>query len=140
MIAGLQGASVTVAAPAAKPVSGETALVGLLKAVPTCLGHPPDPQRVQLAYQHLDLASRIAASSGDMTGAADLLLRMLNDVLTGSSPDAVVQREGTGLDDAETSDAIVLIARLRGLEYGQFGSGFRTAVTDGAYVISPVAR
>ena len=49
LVAGLQGGSVTVAAPADKPVSGETALVGLLKAVPTCLGHPADAQRVQLA-------------------------------------------------------------------------------------------
>ena len=135
LTAGLQGASVTVAAPADKPVSGETALVGLLTAVPTCVGHPVDPQRVQLAYQQLDLTSKIGGRSGDLAAAAELLLRMLNDVLTGSSPDAVVQAEG--LDDAQSAAAMALFERLRSLDYGPYTSGFRTEISHGAYGIFP---
>jgi len=137
LTAGVQAASVTVAAPAGKPVSGETALVGLLKAVPTCLGHPVDPQRVELAYQQLDLASSIAANQGDVTDATALLLRMLNAVLTGNSPEGVVQSQAESLDDAQSAAAVALLQRLRGLDYGAYTSGFRTATSDGAYAILP---
>ena len=137
LTAGLQGASATVAAPSDKPVSGETGVVGLLKSVPTCLGHPVDPHRVELAYQELDLLSTLAGNSGDLGAASELLLRMLDQVLRGTPPDMVVQREAVGLDDGQRAAAIAFLDQLHGLTYGPYGGGFRTAIADGSYRILP---
>ena len=134
---GLQGASATVAAPSGKPVSGETGLLGLLKSVPTCLGHPVDPHRVELAYQQLDLLSSLAGNAGDLAAASELLLRMLDEVLRGTPPDVVVEREAVGLDDSQRAAAIALLDQLRGLNYGPYGGGFRAAIVDGSYGILP---
>jgi uncharacterized protein YpuA (DUF1002 family) len=123
----------TVAAPASKPVSGETALVGLLKAVPTCLGHPVDPRRVQLAYQQFDLLSNL----GDLPDASDRLLRMLDDVLSGQPTDAVVQTEGAGLDDNQRAIIRDFLEQLRGLDYGPYNGGFQTSTVSGSYAILP---
>ena len=52
--AGVGDGEVLIAAPQANPVSGESALVGVLKAFPQCqAGTQPDPARVQLAYQQV---------------------------------------------------------------------------------------
>jgi RNA polymerase sigma-70 factor (ECF subfamily) len=134
---GLQGASAMVAAPSDKPVSGETGLLGLLKGVPTCLGHPVDPRRLELAYQQLDLLSSLAGNAGDLADTSELLLRMLNDVLRGTPPDVVVETEAVGLDDGQRAAAIAFLDQLHGLSYGPYGGGFRAAVVDGAYGILP---
>jgi RNA polymerase sigma-70 factor (ECF subfamily) len=55
-VVGLRDAQVTIAAPAGRGVSGETALVGALKAAPLCLGGPLEPAAVAAAYQRLQAA------------------------------------------------------------------------------------
>lgn len=56
LAAGVTDASVTVAAPEEKPVSGETAPVGALKAAALCLNQPLDPAHVDDAYRDLGKA------------------------------------------------------------------------------------
>jgi RNA polymerase sigma-70 factor (ECF subfamily) len=55
-VVGLRDAQVTIAAPIGRGVSGETALVGALKAAPLCVGAPLEPDTVATAYQHLQAA------------------------------------------------------------------------------------
>jgi uncharacterized protein YpuA (DUF1002 family) len=140
LTAGLRGASVTVAAPASKPVSGEAALVGLLKAAATCLGHPADPRRVQLAYQQLDLLSTLANDSPDLNDASELLLRLLRGAVTGQPADTVVEAEGTHLDDRQRAAAMGLLDQLRRLDYGPYARGFyvqQNEPVESSYAILP---
>ena len=62
---------------------------------------------------------------------------MMNAVLTGNSPEGVVQSQANGLHDAQSAAAVALLQRLRGLDYGPYTSGFRTTTSDGAYAILP---
>jgi hypothetical protein len=105
--------------------------------VPTCLGGPVDPHRVELAYQQLDLLSTLAGDAGDLGAASELLLRMLNEVLRGTPPDVVLKSEAAGLDDNQRAAAIAFLDQLHGLNYGPYGGGFRTAIADGSYRILP---
>jgi RNA polymerase sigma factor (sigma-70 family) len=133
LTAGMESGSVTVAAPPDKPVTGEAAIIGLLKAVPTCLGHPVDSERVQLAYRQLDVLSKL----DNMNDGSQRLLRMLDAVLAGQPPDSVVQTQAADLDDNQRGALGALLDQLRGLDYGPYNGGFRTASADGAYAVMP---
>ena len=130
LTAGLEAVSVTVAAPPDKPVSGETAIVGLLKTVPTCLGHPADAHRIELAYQELDLLAKL----DDLDSGSEQLLGMLDVVLRGQPPDAVVDAD---LTDSQRAAMRSLIDQLRELDYGPYNSGFQIQKSAGSYAIFP---
>jgi RNA polymerase sigma factor (sigma-70 family) len=133
LTAGLEAASVTVAAPPDKPVSGETAIVGLLKAVPTCLGRPVDAHRVQLAYQQLDLLTQL----DNLDDGSERLLRMLDDVLSGQAVDQAVQSEAADLNDSQRAAMRALLDQLRELDYGPYNGGFKTQTVEGSYAVVP---
>jgi uncharacterized protein YpuA (DUF1002 family) len=128
--AGLYDASAVVVAPPDKGVSGETAVVGALKALPTCLGGmAPDSHRTQLSYQQLKVTEDIAGSSGsDLSSSSSLLLQLVNDTLS-SQPvdDAAITTEaashGITLNDATRTEISQLLAELRQLDWSSYSHG-----------------
>lgn len=100
IVAGLEDGSVIVAAPSDQSVSGETALVGLMKALPTCTGgQPGDEQRVRLAYQELAVVSGIAGTDDRLPAASAAFLDVLNAMLAGQVQDTAGL--GTAVDAAD---------------------------------------
>jgi RNA polymerase sigma factor (sigma-70 family) len=134
LTAGLADASVEIAAPADKPVTGETALVGLFKAFPTCSGgQQADPERVRLAYEQLDATSNLAADGSDLTRASAVFLTVLHAVVTGEAQDsqavqnaldAAANQERVPLEAATRSQLVSLFDQLRGLNYGVYARGY----------------
>lgn len=127
--------AVMVAAPAANPVTGETALVGVLKAFPQCQsGRQPDPARVTLAYQQVARTVALAGSNGDINKAAAVMLRASGDVVTGRATDdttigaaldSAASAEGFAIDPAQRTATVSFLTRLRGLSYGAYGGGYQ---------------
>jgi len=73
--AGVGDGDVLIAAPATNPVTGESGLVGALKAFPQCqAGAQPDPQRVRLAYSQLAATIALAGPTGDIGKASNVVL------------------------------------------------------------------
>jgi uncharacterized protein YpuA (DUF1002 family) len=134
MTAGRSDASVTVAAPASKPVTGEAALVGALKAAPACLGQAQlDPNRVRLAYEQLKATEALAEAS-DLTRASAVFLDALHAVVTGDATDGpaidgaltgAASRHGVFVDDAVRSQLLHLLDELRGIDFGLYARGYR---------------
>jgi uncharacterized protein YpuA (DUF1002 family) len=117
-----------------KPVSGETALVAIFKAYPTCSGgRQADPQRVRLAYQQVKVTIDIAGRSSDLTHASAVFLEVLQAVITGQAADvsgvekavdSAATREGLTLDNSTRAEAINLLEQLRHVDYGPYARGF----------------
>jgi uncharacterized protein YpuA (DUF1002 family) len=134
LTAGLKNASVTIAAPARKPVSGETALVGVFKAFPLCSdGEPLNSERTQLAYAQLKVIADLAADGSDMTRASAMLLAVLHAVIVGEAPDSAgveaalnsaASEQGITLDDNARADLVTLFERLRGVDHGSYAHGY----------------
>ncbi|MBV9892646.1 MAG: DUF1002 domain-containing protein [Chloroflexi bacterium] len=135
IIAGLYDGSVTVAAPSDISVSGETALVGLMKALPTCVGGASaDTQRVRLAYQELAVVSDMAVTNAKLPEASDAFLDVLNAMLSGqaqdasgvgSAIDAAEQAKGLTLDTSSRDQVITYVEQLRGLDFGPYAHGLQ---------------
>jgi hypothetical protein len=133
--AGVGDASVIIAAPPSDPVTGETALVGVLKAFSQCPGGiQPDPVRVGDAYKQIAWAVRLAGPSGDLNKAGAMLLQAEQPVITGQAKDATAV--GSALDGAAGAQGIAvdpslrpsLIAFLQGigtLNYGGYAKSFQ---------------
>ena len=134
LTAGLADAFVQIAAPASKPVSGETALVGIFKTYPTCsAGKQPDPQRVRLAYQQLKATTTLAGDGTDLTHASAVFLEVLHAVITGAAPDAqavehaltaAAAQQGVPLEDSTRSQLVSLFQELQQLDYGEYAHGY----------------
>jgi uncharacterized protein YpuA (DUF1002 family) len=136
LIAGVTDASVTIAAPANKPVSGEAALVGVLKAAPACIpGGHLDANRASLAYAQLKVTASLASTSHvDLTHASAVMLDALHAVVTGQATDeatinsalqAAADRQGLDVDAAQRADVLQLLHQLHTLEYGQYAQGYQ---------------
>ena len=135
LTAGFADALVEIAAPASKPVSGETALVGIFKAHPTCsAGKQPDPERVRLAYQQLKAITTLAGDSADLTRASAVFLQVLHAVITGGAQDtqAVENALNTAaaqleipLDASTRSQLVSLFRELQQLDYGEYARGYQ---------------
>ncbi len=135
MTAGIGDGDVLIAAPATNPVTGESGLVGALKAFPQCqAGAPPDPNRVRLAYNQLAATIALAGPTGDVGTASNVVLKAAQAVITGKAADEATV--GTALDQAATGEGLTLdpaartqaIATLKGLagaDYGTYAQGYR---------------
>jgi uncharacterized protein YpuA (DUF1002 family) len=134
LTAGLADASVEIAAPVDKPVTGESALVGIFKAFPICAaGKQPDQERVRLAYEELNATTSLAADGSDLTHASAMFLQVLHTVITGrvqdsqaleKALDAAAAQEGVPLEDATRTQLMSLFEQLRGLDYGAYAHGY----------------
>jgi RNA polymerase sigma-70 factor, ECF subfamily len=123
---GIYDASATVAAPADKGVSGETALVGMFKAYPTCSGgSAADPARVGLAYQEFRVLSELEAGT-------DVFIDVFNAVVSGQAPDdASVRRvlaasastHNVTVAQSTANETASLFAELRALNFGPYSRG-----------------
>ncbi len=133
IVAGRGDGSVIVAGPSDQAVSGETAVVGLMKAVPTCAGgQPADSRRVGLAYQELALVSAMAGADSGLPGASAAFLDVLNATVSGQAPDtrsvgsaldSAAAGRGITLDDATRDQVVAYFDQLRGLNFGAYSHG-----------------
>ena len=81
--AGVSDATVTVAAPSGKPMTGETGLVGVLRAYPSCHGGEAiPPSRLRLAYEELHVTGELAADGAGWDHAAAAMLRATQAIVT----------------------------------------------------------
>jgi uncharacterized protein YpuA (DUF1002 family) len=134
LTAGLSDAMVSIAAPPERSVSGEAALVGVLKAAPQCGAQGQlDPQRTALAYQQLTVTDALAAGQSDPTRAAAVLLSVLHAVIVGQATDAgaidsalqaAAAEQGLTLEASQRAAVVQLMQRLAGLDYGEYAHGY----------------
>jgi RNA polymerase sigma factor (sigma-70 family) len=135
LAAGSTDAAVVVAAPAGRPVSGETGMVGMLKAAGRCPGHERQAAgRVGLAYQVLRQTSRLAGAAGDWPAASRVVARAVQAVVTGqardepalgSALDAAAADAGLALDPTLREQVAAAFRPLVGQDYGPFAAGYR---------------
>ena len=128
-------ASLVIAAPAARPVSGEAAVVGVLKMAAACEGgRGADPGRVRLAYEQLKVMVELAGEADDLTPAAAVVLHAAQAVITGQAVDeaaigAALDRaaaaEGLPLSAAQRSAAASVLRQLRDVDYGAYATTYQ---------------
>jgi len=143
-------AAVVVAAPASSPMTGETALLGVLKAYPHChAGQPSAPERLRLAYEQLRATAEMAQSNAAWDRAANVMLRGAQVALASPSPDAAAL--GAAVDEAATAEELVLdaqqragtiavLSRLSRLGHGAYADGYtiqHVAADEARVVPSP---
>ncbi len=132
--AGIADADVVVAAPPSTPMTGETALVGVLKAYPQCHpDQPPQASRLRLAYDQLHATAEIAQLSGAWDKAAAIMLRGAQvaitmhgsdeATLTAAADDAAAV-EGLALDPPRRAEIVGVLSRLAGLDHGTYAHGY----------------
>ncbi len=132
--AGVGDATVLVAAPQANPVTGETALVGVLRAYPQCQGgKQPEQARVNLAYEQIARTVALAGPSGDLTKASATMLDAAQPVITGqarddaavgASLDRAAQAQGIAVPPTQRGDLVTFLTKLGGLDYGTYAQGY----------------
>jgi len=133
--AGVGDGNVLIAGPASHPLTGETALVGALKAFPQCQANKqPDSKRVNLAYQQLARTADLAGDSTDLTPASNVMLKASQSVITGQAKDDA--SIGAALDKAAAGEGVdvpsdlkpqlvAFMKQLSGLDYGTYAKGFQ---------------
>jgi RNA polymerase sigma factor (sigma-70 family) len=135
LTAGFGDGVLQIGAPSSKPVSGEAALVGMLKAYPTCAGsRVADPARVQLAYQQLKAIESVGGTDSDLKAASSMVLQVQQGMVAGGAADpqklqqlldgAAAQHQIT-LDDTVRSQLSSLFQQLEAVDFGEYGHGFR---------------
>lgn len=132
--AGIADAAVIVAAPPSTPMTGETALVGVLKAYPRCHpGQPPQASRLRLAYDQLHTTADIAQQSGAWDTAAAIMLHgaqvaitahASDDASLAAAADHAAAAEGLALDPPQRSEMVSVLSRLAGLDHGSYAHGY----------------
>ena len=132
--AGLADAAVIVAAPPSTPMTGETALVGVLKAYPLChAGQPLQASRLHLAYDELHATADIANQSGAWDKAAAIMLRgaqvaitthASDDAILGAVADDAAAAEGLVLDPQRRSEMVSVLTQLAILDHGTYAHGY----------------
>ncbi len=134
--AGVGDADLVVVAPADAPAEGMTALAGVFKGLSQggCGRGELDGQRRTLAYRQLALTADIAATTGDLTKAADVVLRAQQVLIREhNNPDAAVPivqgvQNDTGVQLPQPQfDALVLLLATMGqanLDWGTYASGW----------------
>ena len=148
--AGVGDGSVLIAAPAARPVSGETALVGVLQAFPQCAsGKVLDPKRVRLAYEQVARTVALAGPSGDLSKASAVLLGAEQPVMTGqaksdtaigASLDAAASAQGIQISPAQRIDLVPFLKKFAGLDFGAYAKGYRVQQVSASGVsVAPAA-
>ncbi len=133
--AGVGDGDVLIAAPTTNPVTGESGLVGALKAFPQCQGGgQPDPNRVRLAYSQLAATIALAGPTGDVGKASNVVLTAAQAVITGKAADdatvgttldQAAAGQGLTLDPAARNQAIANLKGLAGADYGTYAQGYQ---------------
>ncbi len=133
--AGVDGGAVLIAAPPANPVTGETALVGVLKSFAGCPGgRQTDPARARLAYEQVGRTVALAGPDGDLATASNVMFKAAQPVITGQARggaaigaalDAAAASEGLALDPAQRAATIDFLGRLGGVDYGIYARGYQ---------------
>jgi uncharacterized protein YpuA (DUF1002 family) len=147
LIAGLPSAKVSVAAPAAQPVSGDVAVVGLLQASGECATAPDHAERVPLAAAYVRDVRRLdarlqqseeqsAAALGQVVqgiatrriGDRDALVAAVDQALASQTltPDAVLHAQL--VDDLEP---------LLGRDFGPYAAGYEISSAPGVAQLRP---
>jgi RNA polymerase sigma factor (sigma-70 family) len=132
--AGVSDATVTVAAPSSKPMTGETGLVGVLRAYPSCHGGEAiPPSRLRLAYAELHVTGELAASGAGWDHAAAVMLRATqasvtspssDDAAVSSALDQALEAEGLSSSAEWRAGAVGLLKELSAAEHGPYGGGY----------------
>jgi RNA polymerase sigma-70 factor (ECF subfamily) len=149
--AGVSDATVTVAAPSGRPMTGETGLVGVLRAYPSChAGEAIPPPRLRLAYEELHVTEQLAADGAGWDHAAAAMLRATQTIVTSPSSDEAAVN--SALDQALATEglspgaewrgaAIGVLKELSAAEHGPYGGGYelQQVAPDDAWV-RPVTR
>ena len=133
--AGVGDGNVLIAAPQTNPVTGETALVGVLRAFPQCQGgKAPEQARTNLAYEQIARTVALAGPSGDLTRASAALLQAAQPVITGQARDdaaigtaldAGASAQGIQVSAAQRADLVGFLKKLDGLDYGTYAQGYQ---------------
>lgn len=133
--AGVGDGNIVIAAPPSNPVTGETALVGVLKAFPQCqAGRQPEQARINLAYQQIARTVALAGPNGNLEAASTVMLRVAQPVITGQTRDddsigaaldAAVAGEGIQLTPQQRAEWIPFLRSLSGLDYGAYARGYQ---------------
>ena len=132
-------ASVDIAAPAAQPVSGESAVVGMLQAIGDCSGQDPrSAARVSLGYALIQRTEQLTAQLGDPAAAATVLSDAVQAIVTQRATDqtavetvisASVQAAHLSLDPSIRHDIAAALLPLVGQDYGSYAAGYQVHVT-----------
>jgi RNA polymerase sigma-70 factor (ECF subfamily) len=132
---GVFDASAVVASLPAKPVTGETALVGLLKAAAACRGGQGiDPAAERLVYEQVGVSATLAGATNDFGRAAAALSGAARAVITGEARDgaslgaaldAAATSEDLTLSAAQRSAAVSVLSRLGEGDFGAYARGYR---------------
>lgn len=138
--AGIDDATLVVAAPDDAPAEGMTALTGVFQTwdLAPCGGASLDPDRQALALEELTLATRIGNGLGGDAGyhdATELLLAIQQAIIVDrpegragvvAAVEAQERATGATVPDAERDDLIDLMARLASqrIDWGSFGRGW----------------
>ena len=136
--AGIDDATLIVAAPADAPAEGMTALTGIFATAETspCPSSASDPNRRRLALEELTLTTEMAAAlGGDAARAAAVVLEVQQAVVSGRStnPGAIeaairAQEEAAevAIPDEQRARLVDLMARLAAanLDWGSFAAGW----------------
>ena len=132
--AGIADAALVVAAPSGTLMSGETALVGVLRAYAACHpGEALEPDRERLAYDHLGLTARLAAATGAWDRAAAAVLRVTQQVVSSRTPDEAsiaaaldqeLATEGLPVEPGWRAEAVSVLTQLARVEHPAYGRGY----------------
>ncbi|MBV9329753.1 MAG: DUF1002 domain-containing protein [Chloroflexi bacterium] len=138
--AGVADASVLVAGPPSSPMTGETALVGILRAVPDCRGgQAVDAAHLQLAYDQLHVTSELAASNSNWDRAAAAVLRATESVVTSPASDAAsigaeldgsVAAEGISEPAGWHDEAVSMLTKMASVDHGPYRRGYDLREVD----------
>jgi uncharacterized protein YpuA (DUF1002 family) len=135
LAAGTDQASVFAAAPSDNPVTGEAALVSMLRAAGRCSGDQAQASsRVSLGYLVLQVTSELSSATGDWPSASTILAQVVQTIVTGkahdqagiaSALDAATARAGHTLQPDLRGELASKLTSLIGQEYGPFARGYR---------------
>jgi uncharacterized protein YpuA (DUF1002 family) len=136
LTAGVSNVSAAVAAPAASPVTGETALVGLLQAAAICRpGQQLEAARIELTYQQIRLIMTDVDPDVSIP-TADVVVRAVHAVLTGRAPDAssigavldsALVDAGLAISPTKRSELLAVLTELHDVAAGSIVTAEATA-------------
>ena len=126
-------------------MTGETALVGVLRAYPQCHGGQAiPPSRLRLAYDQMHITGDLAGA-GDWNRAASVVLHATQAAVTastsdaatlGSAVDVALANEGLTPPDGWRAAAVAMLGELASVEHGPYRRGYelRAVAADEVWV------
>jgi RNA polymerase sigma factor (sigma-70 family) len=133
--AGIADATVVVAAPPGTPMTGETALAGVLRAYPQCHGGDAVPgDRLRLAYDELRLTRGLADATNDWELAAATMLGATQNVIASTATDQPSVERALDQELAARNlnppaewrnETVAMLGQLGAVEHGPYGRGYQ---------------